>query len=424
MLGVEPGAGCVGASPSPRWRASVIETFRKTFHLVGRDKPGRWVALIVGAVVVSVLEMLGAVLIYLLLAILADPGGSLDIPLVGDLRNVIGDVDDTRFLLGAAVVLGVFFLIRAAVQVAYTYIKHRLAHNAGSRLSTKLTRGYLRLPYSFHLRRSSSELIRNAHQNVEELALHCFLSVIQVIAELLLIVGLVTVMLIVAPAATGLAVVIVGSASLLLLKLVQPRLRRLGARAQDMRKRTLSSLQQSLQGIRDIKVLGTESYFAGDYQQSRDDLARSLYLRGTVIEMPRLVIETSLIGFILILFAVSVAVGTATGELLSTLGLFAYAGLRMQPSLQKLVSGLNSVRYSGAAVADVYDDLLLVEQLDTHEPAGSELSFEQELRLDAVTFTYEGMDRPAVLDADLTIRPGEVIGVCGPRVAARRRSPT
>jgi ATP-binding cassette, subfamily B, bacterial PglK len=143
-----------------------------------------------------------------------------------------------------------------------------------------------------------------------------------------------------------------------------------------------------------------------------------------VIEMPRLVIETSLIGFILILFAVSVAVGTATGELLSTLGLFAYAGLRMQPSLQKLVSGLNSVRYSGAAVADVYDDLLLVEQLDTHEPAGSELSFEQELRLDAVTFTYEGMDRPAVLDADLTIRPGEVIGVCGPRVAARRRSPT
>jgi ABC-type multidrug transport system fused ATPase/permease subunit len=84
----------------------------------------------------------------------------------------------------------------------------------------------------------------------------------------------------------------------------------------------------------------------------------------------------------------------------------------------RLASMASGLRYKGR------DDLLLVEQLDTHEPAGSELSFEQELRLDAVTFTYEGMDRPAVLDADLTIRPGEVIGVCGPRVAARRRSPT
>jgi ATP-binding cassette, subfamily B, bacterial PglK len=133
-------------------------------------------------------------------------------------------------------------------------------------------------------------------------------------------------MLLIAPAATGIAVLIVGAAAVLLLFVVQPRLRQLGSTAQEMRKSTLASLQQSLYGVRDIKVLGVEPWFARTYQRSRQRLARALYLRGTVLELPRLAIETSLVGFILLLFAWSVAAGTATEELLSTLGLVRLRG--------------------------------------------------------------------------------------------------
>ena len=392
----------------------MLEAFRKTFHLVGRDKRNRWVALVAGAVVVSVLEMFGAVLIYLLLTLLVEPTATLPMPLLGDLRELGAGIDGTTFFLISAAVLGGFFLIRALAQLAYIYVKNRLAHNAGARLSTKLMRGYLRLPYAFHLRRSSAELVRNAQQSVEQLASQCFLSVIQVIAEVLLIVGLVTVMLLVAPAATGLAALIVGSAALLLMVVVQPRLKRLGLRAQEMRQRTLASLQQSLHGIREIKVLGTEEHFAEGYQADRDTLARSVHLSGTVAEMPRLVIETALIAFILILFSVSIAAGAATEELLSTLGLFAYAGLRIQPSLQKLVSGLNKVKYSAAAIDDVYADLVLVEKLDAEDEQPNDLGFREELWLESASFAYEGADHPAVIDAELSIQPGDVIGICGP----------
>jgi ATP-binding cassette, subfamily B, bacterial PglK len=288
-----------------------------------------------------------------------------------------------------------------------------MAHNAGSRLSSRLAEGYLRLPYTFHLRRSSSELVRNAHQTVEQLAQQCFLPVIQVLGESIVVLGLLTVMVIVAPAATAGAVVVVGGAALLLLKVVQPRLKRLGARAQEMRKRTLAALQQSLYGIRDIKILGAEAHFGRVYHNSRRQLAHTLYLRGTVAETPRHVIETALMGFILLLFTFTILTGVGMEHLLSTLGLFAYAGLRLMPSLQKIVGGLNNIRFAGPAIDHVDEDLKLVEQVE-RPGKGLPLEFTNRLALHDVSFTYEQTELPAVADANLEIRPGEVVGICGP----------
>lgn len=391
----------------------MLDTFRKTFHLVGRERPMRWVAVIGAAVVASGFEMLGALLVFALLAMVADPGGEVDLPLLGDVRARFAGVDDQTFLLGAAVVLGVFFLVRVVVQVGFQYVKHRMAHNAAARLSSRLAEGYLRLPYSFHLRRSSAELVRNAYTTVQQLAGQCILPVIQVLGEGIVVLGLLIVMVIVAPAATVGAIVIVGGAALVLLKVVQPRLQRLGDQAQDMQKRTLGTLQQALHGIRDIKILGTEGHFGRAYRQNRLRLARTHYLRGTVGEMPRHIIETSLLGFILLLFAFTILTGVGTEQLLSTLGLFAYAGLRLMPSLQKIVGGLNNIRFSGPGVTHVYDDLKLVEQVE-HPAEGRQVEFTDRLELHDVSFTYEQTEHPAVANASLEIRPGEVVGICGP----------
>jgi ATP-binding cassette, subfamily B, bacterial PglK len=391
----------------------LLDTFRKTFYLVGREKPGRWVAVILSAVIASGVEMLGALLVVVLLGLIADPSGNLELPVVGNVRGWFDHVDDETFLLATAVGLGVFFLLRVVVQVGFQYVRQRMAHNAGAKLSTRLAAGYLRLPYAFHLRRSSAELVRNAHQTVEELAKQCFLQVILVIGESIVILGLLIVMLVLAPLGTLFAVVIVGGAALLLLKVVQPRLKRLGGKAQEMRKQTLASLQQSLYGIRDIKILGSEQHFEELYEKNRRQLARTLYLKGTVGDTPKHVTETALVGFILMLFAFSILTDVGSEQLLATLGLFAYAGMRMMPSLNQIVSGLNNIRFAHAAVDQVYGDLLLVEQVERPDP-GAAITFDDELRLDDVSFTYEETDHPAVSDVNLGIRPGEVVGICGP----------
>jgi hypothetical protein len=143
-------------------------TIKQAYDLVGRERPLRWVLLVVLALLVSGLEMVGAVLVYTLLALVADPDGAIDLPLVGDLRDRFDGVGDDTLLLWVVSAMAVFFLARAAAKVAAKYVQARIAHNAGARLSTRMFEGYLRWPYPMHLTRTTSELIRNGHQAVME----------------------------------------------------------------------------------------------------------------------------------------------------------------------------------------------------------------------------------------------------------------
>ena len=394
-------------------KASVWGVVRKCFDLIGREHRRRWIGLVVLAVVASGLEMLGALLVFLLLALVADPGAELALPIVGDLRRLAGDIDETTLLVGMAVVMGLFFVVRAAVQTGVTYAQHRVAHNAGARLANRLAAGYLTLPYAFHLQRNTSDLIRNANPAVMTVVAQAFVPIIRVTADAILTVGLLAVMVVVSPVATVIAVVVVGGAGGLLLAVVQPRLKHLGKVTHRENQATLLALQQPLHGLRDIKLLGRERFFARQYAGSRGRLARATYLRATATELPRHVMETALIGFILVFFVLAVVAGTATDEVLSVLGLFAYAGLRLQPSLNRIISGLNELKYATAAVDEVHQELRLVEHAAVPPEDDPPRPFRDGLVMDGVSFRYEGADQEALRDVDLTIRPHETLGICG-----------
>jgi ATP-binding cassette, subfamily B, bacterial PglK len=392
---------------------SVVTTIRQAVGLIGRDNRGRWLILVLFALVSSGFEVVGAALIYVLLALIAEPEAGVSLPVLGDISARF-DVSSDALLLGLAATMAAFFVLRAAVHVAEVYLQNRVASNAGARLASRLFRGYLSMPYVFHLGRPSSELIRNGHQAVTELVNLVFVPLIRVVAETIMVAGMLILLVTLAPVATALAVVVVGGAAVLLLKVVQPRLSRLGERGHALDARSLSILQQSLHGIRDIKILDQERAFVRRYEMARLGLARVTYLRATATELPKTVMELALLGFIIMVFAGSVAFGDGTDRTLSVLGLFAYAGLRLQPSLQRIIAGMNNLKYASRPISDLTADLSLIAQVDLTDSPTSRLPFESELRLENVRFRYEGGHGDALVDINLSVKPGEVVGICGP----------
>jgi ATP-binding cassette, subfamily B, bacterial PglK len=390
-----------------------MTTIRQALYLIGREHRARWALLVVVALVASGVEVVGAALVYVLLGLVADPSGEVSLPIVGDVRALV-DVDQDTLLLGLAVVMGVFFVVRAIVHVGEIYLQNRVAHNMGARLATKLVRGYLAMPYAFHLSRTSADLIRNSHQAVKELVKNVFVPIIRVVAETIMVLAILVLLVSLAPAATGLAVFVIGGAALLMLRVIQPRLKRLGRRSHQLQRDSLETLQQSLHGIRDIKVLGRESAFVRRYERARFGLARVEYLRSTATELPKTIMELALLGFILVVFGGSVLLDGGAGGTVSVLGLFAYAGLRLQPSLQRIIAGLNNLKFSSAPIADLDRDLRQIGELSPAPPASSALPFERELRLQGVCFRYEAGHRNALTDIDLVVEPGQVLGICGP----------
>jgi ATP-binding cassette, subfamily B, bacterial PglK len=390
-----------------------VAAIRQALHLLGRENRGRWTLLIFVALFASLLEVVGAALIFVLLGLVADPGSAIELPALGDVRALVPLAGD-QLLLTVAGVMAVFFIVRAVVHVGEIYLQNRIGHNAGAALATKLVRGYLSMPYGFHLTRTSSDLIRNSHQAVKELVGQLFIPMIRVVAETIMVVGMLVLLVTLAPAATGLAVLVIGGAALLMLRLIQPRLKRIGRRAHLLQRETFATLQQSLHGIRDIKVLGQEAAFAARYGRARGQLARVSYLRSTASELPKTVMELALLGFILLVFASAVAFGEGTSGSLSVLGLFAYAGLRLQPSLQKIIAGLNNLKYATAPLEDLSADLDLIEHQPPRLEVPPAMVFGDRIELRDVAFRYDGGHRDALADINLIVQRGEVLGICGP----------
>jgi ATP-binding cassette subfamily C protein len=241
---------------------------------------------------------------------------------------------------------------------------------------------------------------------------------VKIVSEGTLVVGILAVLVIASPLATllafGLLAPLVGG----MLKVVRPRAKRLGRANQEMARATLQALQQSLHGMRDIKVLGRERYFHRVFHGGRLRLARARYLHHTLRTIPRAVTETTLVLIVAAFFAVTVATqGSATGAL-PVLGVFAYAALRLKQPVNELTAAVNAIRFAGPALQDVEEDLAQGTHAVTvaqHEDARPEpLPFEREIQLSAVRFRYEDAEDDSLRDIDLTIARGDSIGLVGP----------
>jgi ATP-binding cassette, subfamily B, bacterial PglK len=396
------------------------ETVRRVRYLLREERPWRWVLVVLLAIVVTLVEAGGAVAVFVLLGLVAAPEASLEVPFLGDLQTIQGSVPRDTFIVWLAAGVAVFFIIRGLVILLQLYVQDRLAHNAGARLSTRLLGAYLQMPYVLHVRRNSAELIRNAYDSVRALTTELLMPAVRLIASTAMAIGLLAVLFLAAPVATSLALGVLLPLVLLLLRWVQPRLKRLGQRRQLLQKQSLQVLQQALHGIREVTLFGRGSYFLRVFRTRQRALARVTYSNRVLQEVPRTLLETGLVVFIAAFFVVSITIQQSPEEVLAVLGLFAYVALRLQPSLQKIVQSLNSIRFAGEAIDNIYDDLHLVEfavsvgggnGLRSESP---EMSGPGRINLEGVDFRYTEHAEPALRDISLEIAPGESIGVVGP----------
>ena len=325
-------------------------------------------------------------------------------------------MDNSNFLVMLTVFIGAFFLVRGVLYLLQSYARSRAAHNAGATLSNRLFAGYLALPYAFHLRRNSSELIRNTQYAVMELVQNAFIPIVTIASESLLVISILGALIATAPVVTIFVVALLGPIVLALMRLLQPRLQSLGETSQEMAASNVKILQQSFEGVRDIKLTGRRAFFADEFARSRSALATSLYRKEVLQDVPRVVVETAIVGFILGFIGISVTVGGGVLRSVPVLGLFAYAVFRVLPSLNRVLASANSLRFGFAAIDHVYTDLIAIEEVRAPSEDGrpaTELSFTQHIRLSGVTFRYENAARPAVEDIDLSVDRGESVGFVG-----------
>jgi ABC-type multidrug transport system fused ATPase/permease subunit len=390
-----------------------MNLLKRAMALLDPGVRSRWVILVLIAVAVSVVEALSAILLFSLLSMVVGTAQVLRLPVLGTLfPNLARD----QLIVVLSGVLAVIFLIRGGLYLLQSFFQNRTAHAAGAQLSNRMVRGYLSMPYQFHLQRNSAELIRNSYNATYELVAQGFIPAVNMVSESFLVLGIMTVLLIKAPLVTLLIAVAITPVIFLLLRIAQPRLAALGRENQATVRENLALLHQSLQGIREIKLLGRETFFAGRYSDSRSRLGDNVARRQVLLEVPRVIIETSVILIVLGLLAIAVQGGGRLQDTVVLLGLFGYAVLRLLPSINRILANANNLRFSAAAINDLHADLHMFETSGSTASAEGPppLPLEHAISLQNVSFSFEGSARDVLRGIELQVAKGEWLGVVGP----------
>lgn len=391
----------------------MLLALRRTIELLGETPRSRWVLVLVLALGATVVEAVGAGLVFLLLAVLVDPQGEG----VAARLEFVRDVGADPVLFIAVAVAG-FFLFRGAFLIFQAYLQARIAETTGVDLSARLVQGYLTMPYEEYLQRNSSEFVRNAFESVHRFVVEGLYSFVRILSKGLIVVGLGVLLFLANANATLLAIAFLAPFFWLSLRAVHKRSEDMGLVAHETAVRSLQELQESLHGWRDVRLQGREAFFVGRYVEHRRVQARARYIHRTLLDVPRVVIETGVVLFIVAALGVLAATGGTLAEALPALGVFGYAAVRMMPEVAQVAAGFNSIRFVTPAIADLHDE---VRQHGNSRPAPSAVSssdagvvLRDRIVLVDVSYSYPGVATPAIDGVSLSIAAGESVGFIGP----------
>jgi len=393
---------------------------RRAFGLLTRSTRWRWMGLLPLALAGAAAEAIGALTVFALLRVIADPASVDRLPVTAMLRRLM-TIDDPRTAIVAfAALLAGVYVVRNALLTASAWARARVVHGSVAELSRRAYTAYLRAPFALAGTRNSAAMTQRVQRASEVVPTLVLASVVNIVAEALVVAGLVLLLAVTAPLVTLLAVA--GTALLLLLPglLTSPLFSRWGHQERSLETDLLQQVHEGLGGLKEVKLNERERFFEARFGAIRERLSRIRRRHEVLNEGLRVGVETA---FALILVVVIMAL-TARGErgaIVSLLGLYAYAGFRLIPSINRITLNLNSLRHGLPFASDLAGELSVLtpdvstEGQDTIRP----LVFAKAITLEGVSYAYGPDSAPAVSSVNLTIERGQSVGIVGPTGAGK-----
>lgn len=321
---------------------------------------------------------------------------------------------DKKALWVAGIFAG-FFLVKNMLLLLMIFIINKIVAFKTAFYTGKLFRVYLSRSLAFHFRNNSALLLRNATSGINQ-SLGAVRIALLLGLDLLLMVGALALLIVIEPEATLGAAAVLGVVSLTFFKIGSPVFRRWGERAMILEGSLIRWISQSFNGIRDVKLFHANEYLLNKVGNVAREAADVQSRMETSVQIPRLLIETVVvIGFLGIVLAFA-ATSRTPQEIISTVGIFGMAALRLMPSLNRILTAATQLRQRAAFIATIHDDLTHMDEISMHSPDGSrqpELPFKHEIRIDNVVYSYPDTEHAVLRGANLTIGKGKSVGFIG-----------
>ena len=397
----------------------MIELLSQLIYVFDRKDKSKILLILFLFFVGGCLEVMGIGIILPYLALLLKPESFENYSLLEKLylmfidHRLIEGLDGFYLILTAMIILfywlkNLFFIFSLRFQIRFNYKVY-------IGLSSSLLSYYLKESYLNHINRNTSEIIKNINQQTFDLVQAFLFPLLALISELMIVALLLGFLILINPLSSLYVFTLLGLAVTAIFMYVRRRLYSAGEVISTSRTEANKQVLQGLGSFKTTKILSKEEFFIRKFNSSISDMTTARQYYELSQSLPRFFLETAIVTVMLSLAILMLWSGQPTKELILTLSIFGMSGMRLLPSMNRILNSLSSTRYSQGIVRSLMKDLLAAN-LEDYREGGSDsiqsaMGFKT-LELNSVHFSYTGTEQ-TIKDLSLKISANQSIGIVG-----------
>ena len=378
----------------------------------------------------GLLETVGVSMLLPVVQAIMDPEQLMENELVGKVTKAL-HIETSRqliiLMLGALIAL---YVVKNAYLLFQTYVQNTFVTRNRNRMISRVMREFLNRPYEEYLGADIPTVFRLTDSDIPN-AFQLILVMIQMVTEIVVAGFLCIVLVVVSPVMSLFIFCIFLGMTLMITKVLKPRLNAIGHKNQQIQSRIAKWRIQSIYGLKDVKVLHREEFFVRNYYESGAigaDVARNYAVFNN---LPRLLIETIFMASMLLFIMLYMLRGGNITVLIPPLSAFAVAGIRVMPGTNRINTYLSEIAYSQPCLDYLYENLTANMKMDVNgsvtglaRGGGAQTQevrthLQDKIVLDHITYAYPNTEKNIFTDAHMEVKKGQSVGIMGPSGAGK-----
>jgi len=371
----------------------------------------KFLILIFFFLIASLIEILSIGTVPLFVITLMQPEKTLSISQDFFFKELVTSVNTDQFLFYGSIIILLVFIFKNIFLSFLVFFENMLSSNIRKSISSKLYQKYITQNYLFHTKNNPSLLIRNISHEVD-FSVSYVDGLINLIKEGLVIIAIVLLLLNISPVMTLLISSVLSFVVFVFYFLQEKRIKEKGVFGQILRAELIKLVNHTIGSIKDIKVLGKESYFSNKFIKMYADNEKYKIYKIIVSNLPQRIHEILII-FLLVGFVFfSKNLYSSVQEFLGILSLFVISAIRLYPSFSRINSNLIVVKDLSVSFNLICKELELHENLNTL----SENIVNKKNLIESIVFnkvSFEISNKEIIKEVSFEIKKGQFVAIVG-----------
>ena len=361
-------------------------------------------------------KVFGIVVLFLAAGLLDAIGIGLIVPALALVFDPVGQLSRERpdpelgLLFCAAFVLT--FAVRAVLGfvvqhriILYSSFKH-------AEIIARLLEGYFSRPFAERFAKGSADILKSILSSSALYTNNTLIASLRLSADMTILILVLAVLAVLQPVPLLVLCVVLVLVSAVYWWFIRKPVGDAGHKMLEAQEEMIAVAGEAHRGVIDVLQYSAEQHYFRRMRASAKQYAANGARYYGLLALPRFIIEFSLVLFVAGLLVIYGIFLESIAQAVTAIGVFAAAAVRVVPSVNNVIACAGQMRYSRAAMDDVFAQVRSDEDNATDSAERPARRVFEQLEIENVFFGY-GCNSAILREANLVARRGESVGITG-----------